>query len=241
MNGARSRALTSVRGRAILNVRLKRAFRGDMTRTKIPQPTKDRVVEAATRAIKAHGAAGASARTIAQIGGFNQALIYYYFGSMNALLIAVLDDASNRRLARYQDEVRDIRTVEDLVKVADSLFREDVAAGTVTVLTELVSACLTHPELGPEVVSRLRPWIDLTEGVIKNIAEGTFLEGILPARDLAQALIAFYMGMEMLHHLDGDISRAQRLFNMFATVAPMASPFLGAQPPAEPRKGKSKR
>ena len=45
-----------------------------------------RIVEAAIETLKTEGFAGASARAIARTGGFNQALVFYHFGSVNELL-----------------------------------------------------------------------------------------------------------------------------------------------------------
>ena len=46
---------------------------------------------AARTSLRTDGIMGASARVIARHGDFNQALIFYHFGSLNDLFIAVLD------------------------------------------------------------------------------------------------------------------------------------------------------
>lgn len=189
--------------------------------------TRRRIVDAAIDTIRARGADGATARAIAETGGFNQALIYYYFGSLKVLLIAALETASDRRMARYLTEVERIGSLEDLVRVGADLFREDVEAGTVTVVAEIVSACLTHADLRPQVVAHMEPWVALTQRLIDRVVEGSMLQGTLPSRDLAWGLLALYMGLEMLYNLDGDVSRAERLFQMLAALTPMADPLLG--------------
>ena len=198
-----------------------------MTKGEASASTKRRIVEAAIEAIKQKGSAGATARTIAEIAGFNQALIYYHFGSLKGLLIAALDETSDRRLAIYQGQVDGIRTLEDLARVGKALHSQDMIEGHMTVLSELVSACLTHPDLRPQIMARLEPWIDLAEGVVARLIADTFLASMLPSREVAQALVAFYMGMEMLNHLDGDEKRADRLFEMFSSFVPVLSPLLG--------------
>jgi AcrR family transcriptional regulator len=188
--------------------------------------TQARIIEAALKAVKTRGSAGASARTIAQIGGFNQASIYYHFGSLKALLLAALDHSSNARMERYISALAAADTPEKVVEVGRHLFDEDVAQGHITVLSELVAACMAHPDLGPEVVRRLEPWVDLTQGLIDRFIKGSFLESYIDTRDAAQALIAFYMGIEMLYHLDHDAGRANRLFDMFSTFVPLVAPML---------------
>jgi len=58
------------------------------------------MVLAALETVKAAGFAGATTRAIARTGGFNQALIYYHFGSLDTLLLAALDHTSGERLER---------------------------------------------------------------------------------------------------------------------------------------------
>ena len=60
--------------------------------------TKLQIVEAALETLKTKGFAGASAREIARTGGFNQALIFYHFGSVRNVLLAALDLVSERRM-----------------------------------------------------------------------------------------------------------------------------------------------
>jgi AcrR family transcriptional regulator len=189
--------------------------------------TKERIIEAAFQAIRTRGGAGASARAIGEIGGFNQALIYYHFGSLKGLLIATLRATSTARLERYRRETETIANLIDLVTVGRELYAEDAEQGYLTVLSELVSACVTHPDLRPDVLAALQPWIELAQGLIERLLGSSPLAGMLPARELAQALVASYMGMEMLHHLDGEASRAERLFDTMAAFAPLLGPLLG--------------
>lgn len=189
------------------------------------------IIEAALTAVRTRGAAGASARTIAQIGGFGQALIYYHFGSLKDLLIAALEWTSLQRLDRYREFAQSVGSLEELVATGRDLFREDVTGGHITVMSELVAACLTHPDLGPEVMRCLEPWIDLTQSLIDRFLRDSFLDGWVDSRDAAQALIAFYMGMEMLYHLDRDADRSDRLFEMFGRFVPLLSPMIAPVPP----------
>jgi AcrR family transcriptional regulator len=56
-----------------------------------PTGTKLEIVEAAVETLKTAGFHGSSAREIARTGGFNQALIFYHFGTVRQLLLAALD------------------------------------------------------------------------------------------------------------------------------------------------------
>src|ERR671925_418224 len=101
-----------------------------------PQPTKDKIVAAALETLKSEGFAGATSRAIARRGGFNQALVFYHFGSLNGLLLAALDQTSGERLERYRQAVADARSVDDLVSLVVHAQAEDRETGHATVVTQ---------------------------------------------------------------------------------------------------------
>src|ERR1700723_1680415 len=96
----------------------------------VPSPplsgTKLQIVEAALRTLKAKGFAGASARVIAQEGGFNQALIFYHFGSVRNLLLAVLDLISERRMDEYGPAFERARRPRELATLARTIYDDDL-------------------------------------------------------------------------------------------------------------------
>src|SRR4029453_6186946 len=61
------------------------------------EETRGRIVEAALEALRTKGFAGASTRAIAEIGGHNPALTFYFFGSLPRLLLSALGEASPGR------------------------------------------------------------------------------------------------------------------------------------------------
>jgi hypothetical protein len=99
------------------------------------------------------------------------------------------------------------------------LFREDVEEGTTTVLSELVAASLNVTGLGPELVRRMEPWTELIERVFRQLLEDTPLEDQANPRDLAQAVIAICIGVEVLTHLDRDLDRVDGLFQLGTQMA----------------------
>ena len=187
------------------------------------KPTKDRIIEAALRAIKEEGYAGTTARAIAQRGGFNQAAIYYHFGDVKQLLLAALDETSRRRMDDYKRLLDGADSPEDLIRIAATIFRQDLKAGHITVLSELIAGSLTHKELGPAVVNQLKPWIAFAEEAIRKVAPGSLLESLIPVEDVAVAIVAFYVGIDLLHQLDRKAARAEALFESASRLAPMIS------------------
>src|ERR687898_1620633 len=88
------------------------------------QTTKQQIARAALEALRTEGFAGATSRAIARIGGFNQALIFYHFGSLDNLLLAALDLTSEERMTRYRAALDGASTVEELVQVARLIYRQ---------------------------------------------------------------------------------------------------------------------
>src|SRR6202035_5726277 len=117
--------------------------------------TKATIVEATLQTLKTKGFAGSSAREIAKAGAFNQALVFYHFGSVHNALLAALDLVSERRLAAYRPAFERARTVSELAALARGIYEEDLENGYVTVLGEMVAGGVSDRELGRQVVARL--------------------------------------------------------------------------------------
>jgi AcrR family transcriptional regulator len=192
--------------------------------------TRRLLVQAAIATLREDGYAGASARAIAERAGSNQGLIFYHFGSVANLLLAALDAVSAERMERYGSAVDHVASLADLVDAATAIFREDLDAGYVTVLVEMIAGASSTPGLGPEVAKRIGPWTNFTQGAIEATLGASPLGSVLPSRDVAYGIVALYLGLEMLSHLDGDRAPALALFAHAQQLAGLFSMLGGAQP-----------
>lgn len=189
--------------------------------------TRQQLIDAAIETLKDRGFAGASARVIADRAGVNQGLIFYHFESVVGLLLAALDAVSATRLARYGEAVSEVTSSTELVGVASSIFREDLDAGHVAVLVAMIAGASSTPGLGEEVARRIVPWIGFARDAITGVLDDSSLSSIVPPDELAFAIAALYLGMEMLTQLDGDRSRADALFARADMVAGLFANFGG--------------
>jgi AcrR family transcriptional regulator len=171
--------------------------------------TRQRIVDAALETLKKEGFAGATSRAIAREGGFNQALIFYHFGSLDGLLLAALDHTSAERLERYRKAVDEADSAEELADVAASVYAEDRDRGHMTVVSQMVAGSVARPELAHEVVARMEPWIELCEDALRKALATTPAAEVVPLRDLAYAVVTFYLGLNLLTHLDQDRERTE--------------------------------
>ncbi len=178
--------------------------------------TRVALVAGAIVTLREVGFAGASARQIARRAGCNQALIFYHFGSVPDLLIAALEEISTRRMAAYRSLLDRTGTIADLVDAARAIFIEDLDAGHVTVLVEMISGAQSAPGLGERIRACLEPWRDFAETAVRGVLASVPAE--VPASQVAHALVAGILGLELLAHLDGDRSGALTLFDQARTI-----------------------
>jgi AcrR family transcriptional regulator len=194
--------------------------------------TKQVLVKAAIDTLKADGFAGASARAIAGRAGCNQALVFYHFGSVANLLLAALDAVSADRLEHYSTALEHVGSPRELIDVAAAIFREDLDAGYVTVLVEMIAGASSTPGLGAEVAARIAPWKEFARRAIESTTANAALGSLLPADQAAYGIVALYLGLELLSHLDGDQTSALALFDrakqLSALLAALGATFTAA-------------
>ncbi|MFC1429627.1 TetR/AcrR family transcriptional regulator [Streptacidiphilus sp. N1-3] len=196
-----------------------------MAKGRSSDDTKAALVEAAIAALRENGFAGASAREIAQRSGCNQALIFYHFGTVSQLHLAALDAVSAARDTRYRAMVEESHGLSALVRAARAVFDEDLDQGHVTVLVEMIAAAQFNPELRPEVAARIRPWRAFAADSVKDALAGSPAARLLPPDELAHAVVAMYLGLEMLANLEGEREPALALFDRAGKIASLLDIF----------------
>jgi AcrR family transcriptional regulator len=191
--------------------------------TSTGESTRRQMTDAALEALKSVGFAGATSRVIARMGGFNQALIFYHFGSLDGLLLAALDSASEERLARYREAISGARTVEELLMVAARVYAEDRDSGHTTVVSQMIAGSVARPDLAPAMIARMEPWLELCEEALAKLDAQLGVDEFVPLRELAYAVVTFYLGVNLLTHLDEDRSRTDGLFARLEVLAPLVA------------------
>lgn len=203
-------------------------------RTSAGHETRARIVDAAVQTIKAEGVVGTSARAIARAGDFNQALIFYHFGSVQQLLLAAVERMSQQRMARYQERLDAVSTLAELVAVGAQCHREDVEDGNIRVLSQMLAASSSSPELAGRLQGLFDPWVALVEASVARVLSGTSYETAVPVHDVAVGVVAFFMGIELLNQLYDTSPSATVLFGAMGQVAGLLEGMLGASPGPAP-------
>jgi AcrR family transcriptional regulator len=180
--------------------------------------TRDRIIEAALETVREEGFADTTARAIARRGGFNQALIFYHFGSVDDLLMAAFGRATTQNVARYKEAVEQVGSLSDLVAIARRLHAEDLENGSITAVTQLMAAA-NDPERGGQLLDRFDEWITLVEEALRRAASQYPVASAVPTREAAYAIAALFLGVELMSRLDPERSEAEPVFDMLESIA----------------------
>src|SRR2546429_5009253 len=164
--------------------------------------TKQRLVEGAVQAVRTHGIAGVSARTVAAAAGVNQALVFYHFGTVDDLLAAACHQATAARVAHYRERFAAVGSVRDLLDLGRQIHDEESREGNVAVLAQLLAGAQTDRRLAAPVAVALRLWTDQIEEVLRRLLAGSPLGDLADPAGLAHAASAAFIGLELYEGVD---------------------------------------
>jgi AcrR family transcriptional regulator len=190
-----------------------------------PDLTRRRLLDAAIATLDRAGYAGATARAVSEEAGCNQASIYYHFGGLPELLVAALIDSNERRFAAYRAAIEPLDDPATIVAAWQALHDEDVRSGHIGAMTELVGATGAEPRLREGVTAAMSAWRNFISGTIRRALAGRGLDGGFPVDEAADVILATFLGVELLGHLDGDADRAGRLFAAGRALAGLLLPL----------------
>ena len=204
----------------------RRGSRGELTRA--------RLLQAAIETLASAGYAGTTVRAIASAAGVNQALVFYHYGSVVNLLVAALNETSRRRMNRYEPLLGAVADLAGLAELAGRIYREDVRSGESSVLAEMIAGSSVDSELAREVTAALEPWIEMVRRTLRRVMAPSMDGERGPLDDAAYAVVALFLGMEMLAHLDD--ANARRADSLFASLVRATSLLagVGVAPAREP-------
>jgi len=164
--------------------------------------TRERLLDGAMKAIREHGIAGVSARTVAAAAGVNQALVFYHFGTVDELLVAACRAATEERVARYRERFADVGSLRELLDLGRGLHAEESRQGNVTVLAQLLAGAQADERLAAPVRSALHLWSDEIETVLRRLLDGSPLADVADPAGLAHAVAAAFIGLELYEGVD---------------------------------------
>jgi hypothetical protein len=90
------------------------------------------------------------------------------------------------------------------------------------------------PGLGEQVKARVEPWTQFATAALDQVVGESPLAAVVDPAEIAHAVVALYLGLELLSHLDGDRRAALALFDRARHLAALADLVTGSTPSSTP-------
>lgn len=177
--------------------------------------TEDAFLDAAERLLIDVGYPGISTRRLAEEASANHGLVHYYFGSMENLVVRVLERFTERLVARQRQMYArtDISGVEKW-KAAMGYLESDLAAGYPKIWLELQALGWNRPDIAERVSEVNREWRDvLTDAFDRMIGEYGLDRQQFPLAAMVSLVMTFNEGI-MVERLSGISTGHRELMEM---------------------------
>lgn len=153
------------------------------------------LLDAAERLLIETGYAGLTTRRVAAEAGVNHGLVHYYFGSMEELLLQVLERFTARLIERQTAMYEADAPFIDKWRTAMRWLEEDVAAGYPKVWWELQAMAWNHPEMRDRLVRVDEEWRSLLRAHFAGALEEYGID--FPLEATVSLVIAFNKGIQI--------------------------------------------
>lgn len=172
------------------------------TATTSRQETEHRFLDAAERLLIQVGYAGITTRALAAEAGLNHGLVHYYFGSLEEVLLRVLNRFTERLIARQRAMYSaDVPFLEKW-RTAWRFQEEDLAAGYPKIWFELQALAWNRPDLRARIVAVEAEWREVLREAFTRAIREYGKEDELPVEAVTAIVVTFALGY-MLERLSG--------------------------------------
>jgi|KBSMisStaDraftv2_1062788.scaffolds.fasta_scaffold355865_1 AcrR family transcriptional regulator len=172
------------------------------TATTSRQETEHRFLDAAERLLVQVGYAGITTRALAAEAGLNHGLVHYYFGSIEEVLLRVLNRFTERLIARQRAMYSaDVPFLEKW-RTAWRFQEEDLAAGYPKIWFELQALAWNRPDLQARIVAVDAEWRGVLREAFARAIREYGMEDELPVEAVTAMTMTFALGY-MLERLSG--------------------------------------
>jgi AcrR family transcriptional regulator len=162
--------------------------------------TEGALLDAAERLLVEVGYAGITTRRLAAEAGVNQGLVHYHFGSMENLLVQVLERFTGRLIARQQAMYAEEKPFIEKWRKAMRYLDEDFGSGYQKVWFELQALAWSRPEMQGQIARVTEEW----RGALTDaLDQGRREHGIEMPLDALVALVATFNEGIILERLSG--------------------------------------
>jgi AcrR family transcriptional regulator len=166
--------------------------------------TRTLILEAARRRLLADGYAGLSTRKVAEEAGVPLSQLHYYFGSKGGLILALFQEDNQRRLDRQTRMYAQDTPLWQRYERACDFLEDDLDAGYVRVLQEMVAAGWSNHDIRDAVRQLLGGWCELLVQVAREAERRHGRLGPFTAEEVATLVGTVFIGAEALLLLGFD-------------------------------------
>jgi AcrR family transcriptional regulator len=169
-----------------------------------PTNTRTLILDAARSRLLADGYGGLSTRKVAEQAGVPLSQLHYHFGSKQGLILALLEEENQRRLARQHRMYAEDAPLWQRYERACDFLEDDLDSGYVRVLQEMIAAGWSNKELGNAVRELLNGWFALLADVTRETEHRYGPLGPFTAEEAATLIGSAFFGSESLLLLGFD-------------------------------------
>jgi AcrR family transcriptional regulator len=148
-----------------------------------------RIVDAMRHCVAERGIAGATFEHVSREAGVSRGLLHYYFRTKERLLIEVLRNDAETRIAMLDEPLAAAETVDDVIAVlvsgAEEVLREDPAF--YVILYELFTAGRQNPDIQAELAELYNRSRQHVAGALRQKE----VEGVLSLRFDAESVVTY--------------------------------------------------
>ncbi len=156
------------------------------------------LLDAAERLLVSDGRDGLTTRRVARAAGVNQGLVYHHFGSLEELMVAVLERFTDRLIERQRAMYAGAAPFREKWLQAMEYMEADLAGGYAKVWLELQSLGWNRPELRARVAGVNDAWRGvLREAFAQAQDEYGLTEEELPLEAAVALVMTFTQGVDV--------------------------------------------
>ena len=160
--------------------------------------TRALILEAARSRLLADGYGGLSTRKVADEARVPLSQLHYHFGSKQGLILALLEQENQRRLARQHRMYAEDAPLWQRYERACDFLEDDLDSGYVRVLQEMIAAGWSNKEVGDTIRELLGGWYSLLAQVAREAEQRYGPLGPFTAEEVGTLVGAAFLGAETL-------------------------------------------
>jgi AcrR family transcriptional regulator len=187
-----------------------------------------RLIDATVRVLARDGFAHTSGRAVATEAETVNGSIFYYFGSMDGLLVATARALGDRGIERIKDGLGGDQAHLEWPHRLSAVLRAEAEGDDGRAVMELLVGARTSPELAEEVRRTIDRAIDYNSTELSAVVGDSPIGQVAPVSLMAELAGATFLGLEVLAQNGREIDLDQ-LVTVIATAVQLVTSLFPAE------------